>query len=197
MRPRSHGGRAGAWPSADVAGPVLRERHGARPYLMRHAPANPPWLSSFFRDTNCPFCNARLFMLTHRYKEYSTAGLDVVAFFSATHEQVDEFLRIRPRPFRVIADPKMSAYQAYGIQRSLARKVKGVARRPGLWMRGMRILGFKRTVKAMGGLRTTNVMPADILVDEHGRVVEAYYGQDAGDHMPFERIERFIGLGAH
>ncbi len=79
-------------------------------------------------------------MLTHRYKEYSTAGLDVEAFFSATHEQVDEFLRIRPRPFRVIAD---------------------------------------------------------ILVDEHGRVVEAYYGQDAGDHMPFERIERFIGLGAH
>ncbi len=140
MRPRSHGGRAGAWPSADVAGPVLRERHGARPYLMRHAPANPPWLSSFFRDTNCPFCNARLFMLTHRYKEYSTAGLDVVAFFSATHEQVDEFLRIRPRPFRVIAD---------------------------------------------------------ILVDEHGRVVEAHSGQDAGDHMPFERIERFIGLGAH
>ena len=97
-------------------------------------------LLSFFRDTNCPFCNARLFMLTHRYKEYSTAGLDVEAFFSATHEQVDEFLRIRPRPFRVIAD---------------------------------------------------------ILVDEHGRVVEAYYGQDAGDHMPFERIERFIGLGAH
>ena len=97
-------------------------------------------LLSFFRDTNCPFCNARLFMLTHRYKEYSAAGLDVVAFFSATHEQVDEFLRIRPRPFRVIAD---------------------------------------------------------ILVDEHGRVVEAYYGQDAGDHMPFERIERFIGLGAH
>jgi len=79
-------------------------------------------------------------MLTHRYKEYSTAGLDVVAFFSATHEQVDEFLRIRPRPFRVIAD---------------------------------------------------------ILVDEHGRVVEAHSGQDAGDHMPFERIERFIGLGAH
>ncbi len=154
-------------------------------------------LLSFFRDTNCPFCNARLFMLTHRYKEYSAAGLDVVAFFSATHEQVDEFLRIRPRPFRVIADPKMSAYQAYGIQRSLARKVKGVARRPGLWMRGMRILGFKRTVKAMGGLRTTNVMPADILVDENGRVVDAYYGQDAGDHMPFERIERFIGLGAH
>lgn len=97
-------------------------------------------LLSFFRDTNCPFCNARLFMLTHRYKEYSTAGLDVVAFFSATHEQVDEFLRIRPRPFRVIAD---------------------------------------------------------ILVDEHGRVVEAHSGQDAGDHMPFERIERFIGLGAH
>lgn len=155
-----------------------------------------PTLLSFFRDTNCPFCNARLFMLTHRYKDYAAAGLQVVAFFSASHEQVEEFLRIRPRPFPVIADPKMRAYRAYGIQRSLARKVKGVARRPSLWMRGMRLLGLKRTVKSMGGLRTSNIMPADILVDENGRVVEAYYGQDAGDHIPFERIEQFIGIQA-
>lgn len=153
-------------------------------------------LLAFFRDTNCPFCNARLFMLTHRYKDYAAAGLQIVAFFSASHEQVEEFLRIRPRPFPVIADPKMRAYHAYGIQRSLAGKIRGVARRPGLWARGMRILGFKRTAKGMGGLRTSNIMPADILVDERGRVVEAYYGGDAGDHIPFERIERFIGLGA-
>lgn len=151
-------------------------------------------LLSFFRDTGCPFCNARLFMLTHRHKEYAAAGLHIMAFFSASQAEVDEFLRIRPRPFPVIADPNMSAYQAYGIRKSLAGKVKGVVKRPGLWVRGMRALGLMRTVKSAAGLATTNIMPADILLDEKGRVVEAYYGQDAGDHIPFERIERFLGM---
>ena len=38
-------------------------------------------LLAFFRDTNCPFCNFRIFQLTQRYKELSTAGLEVIAFF--------------------------------------------------------------------------------------------------------------------
>ena len=32
-------------------------------------------------------------------------------------------------------------------------------------------------------------MPADFLIDEQGTVVETYYGEDIGDHIPMERIE--------
>ena len=38
-------------------------------------------------------------------------------------------------------------------------------------------------------------MPADFLIDEHGRIIEAYYGSDAGDRIPFERIELFLARG--
>jgi hypothetical protein len=38
-------------------------------------------------------------------------------------------------------------------------------------------------------------MPADFLIDEHGNIVEAYYGGDAGDHLAFERIELFLARG--
>ncbi len=32
-------------------------------------------------------------------------------------------------------------------------------------------------------------MPADFLIDEQGMVVEIYYGEDAGDHIPMKPIE--------
>jgi hypothetical protein len=38
-------------------------------------------------------------------------------------------------------------------------------------------------------------MPADFLIDEEGRIVEAYYGSDAGDRIPMERIELFLARG--
>lgn len=37
--------------------------------------------------------------------------------------------------------------------------------------------------------------PADVLIDEHGNIVERYYGKDAGDHIPMERIELFAVRG--
>jgi hypothetical protein len=35
-------------------------------------------------------------------------------------------------------------------------------------------------------------MPADFLIDGHGRIVEAYYGRDAGDRMPLQRVESLL-----
>ena len=53
---------------------------------------------------------------------------------------------------------------------------------------------FARWVLAqsIGNLRP----PRDALrVYENGNIVEAYYGSDAGDHIPFERVELFVARG--
>ena len=55
-------------------------------------------------------------------------------------------------------------------------------------LRGLRIVG-------VAGLATNNLMPADFLIDEDGRIVEAYYGGDAGDRIPLERVELFLARG--
>jgi hypothetical protein len=47
----------------------------------------------------------------------------------------------------------------------------------------------------LAGLDTNNLMPADFLIDEEGRIVEAYYGGDAGDRIPLERVELFLARG--
>lgn len=144
-----------------------------------------PTLLCFFRDAACPFCNLRVYELTERYATLHAHGLAVTAVFVATTDEVRRFVACRPRPFPVIADPSGTAHEAYGIERSFWRKVKAIITRVPDLLRGLRIVG-------LAGLNTTNLMPADFLIDAKGRIVDAYYGSDAGDRIPFERVERFL-----
>ncbi|HET7558035.1 MAG TPA: redoxin domain-containing protein [Rhodanobacteraceae bacterium] len=145
-------------------------------------------LLCFFRDAACPFCNFRIYELTHNHASLSALGLDIVAVFTSTPEEVRRFVARKPRPFRVIADPTSTAHETYGIERSFWRKWKGVVTRIPTLLKGLRIVG-------LAGLNTTNLMPADFLIDESGNIIEAYYGSDAGDRIPFERVELFLAKG--
>jgi peroxiredoxin len=147
-------------------------------------------LLSFFRDAACPFCNFRIYELTSRHAELSALGLEIVAIFSASQADVLRFAGHRPRPFPLAADSASTAHEIYGIERSLWRKLKAIVSRVPTLLKGMRLVG-------LAGLNTSNLMPADFLIDERGRIVEAYYGSDAGDRIPFERVEQFLNRRQH
>jgi peroxiredoxin len=145
-------------------------------------------LLSFFREANCPFCNFRVFELTHNYPNLSSLGLDIVAVFSSDRNDVMKFIARQPRPFQMVADQDSKAHQQFGIERSLWGKFKAMMTRIPAMIRGMRVVG-------LAGMNTGSLMPADFLIDENGRIVETYYGTDAGDHIPIERIELFLARG--
>jgi peroxiredoxin len=145
-------------------------------------------LLCFFRDAACPFCNFRIYELTGHHGALSALGLEIIAVFTSSPEAVRRFVARQPRPFHVVADPTSQAHAAYGIERSLWRKLKGIVTRVPTLIKGLRNVG-------QAGLNTTNLMPADFLIDENGDVVEAYYGGDAGDRIPFERVELFLARG--
>lgn len=145
-------------------------------------------LLSFFREANCPFCNYRVFELTHNYRNLSDLGLDMVVVFSSPRSDVMKFIARQPRPFRMVADPESTAHKLFGIEHSLWGKLKAMMTRVPAMLKGMRMVG-------LSGMKTGSLMPADFLIDEHGRIVETYYGNDAGDHIPIERIELFLARG--
>lgn len=146
-------------------------------------------LLCFFRDPACPFCNYRVYELTFRFDEFARLGLDVIAVFAADDESVKRFVAKKPRPFPVIADPQSVLYAAYGVQHfSRWGKVKALFTRLPTLIKGLRLVG-------LAGLRTTNRMPADFLIDERGRIAETWYGRDAGDRIPLERVELFAARG--
>jgi peroxiredoxin len=145
-------------------------------------------LLCFFRDAACPFCNFRIYELTEHYAALAALGLDIVAVFASTPDDVRRFVARQRRPFRVVADPTSRAHAIYRTERSFWRKLKGIFTRVPTLIKGLRIVG-------LAGLNTTNIMPADFLIDERGDIVEAYYGGDAGDHIAFERVELFLARG--
>jgi hypothetical protein len=103
--------------------------------------------------------------------------------FSASQGDVLRFAGRRPRPFPLAADPTSGAHETYGIERSPWRKLKAIVTRVPTLLKGMRLVG-------LAGLNTSTLMPADFLIDGHGRIVDAYYGSDAGDRVPLERVKR-------
>jgi len=159
---------------SDIHGkPIVIGRAGRRTLLC------------FFRDPACPFCNYRIYELTQNHATLAGLGLEIVTVFNATPEDVKRFVARHPRPFRIAADPSAQAYAAYGIERSTWRKLKGILTRIPTLLKGLRIV-------RLAGLDTSNLMPADFLIDEHGVIAETWYGADAGDRIPIERIERFV-----
>lgn len=145
-------------------------------------------LLSLFREATCPFCNFRVFELTHNYPGLSTLGLEIVVVFYSNKDDVAKFIARQPRPFRMIADEDGTLHQQFGVGSSFLGKMKAML------LRWKAVFVWMRTT-GLRGMLTGNMMPADFLIDETGTIVETYYGRDAGDHIPMERIELFAARG--
>lgn len=170
--------------SAPTLAPPLRltDTNGERADL---ADGEHTTLLCFFRDPACPFCNFRIYELTERHAQYAALGLKVVALFSGTTDDVNRFVLRHPRPFQVVADPNPQTYEAYGIEHSFWRKLRAIFTRVPTLLRGLRIVG-------RAGLKANNLLPADFLLDEQGHIVESWYGSDAGDRIPLDRVDLFL-----
>ena len=141
---------------------------------------------SFFRDAACPFCNFRIYELTNNYKAWKDAGLEIVAVFSSTSQEVRQYVANHPRPFHLIADPNLELYNQYGVEHSSKALFKAM-----LFKIPRIIKGFRT-----GGRPSNNphvkIVPADFLLDTDGSVVECWYGRDTADHIPLDRVQRFV-----
>ena len=147
-------------------------------------------LLSVFREAACPFCNVRVYELTHDHDDLRARGLDIVAIFHSDERDVRRFIARQPRPFRMVADPEGRAHAAFGAERSGFGKVRAMLLRLPALVKGLRLLG-----RVPGARRSGALMPADFLIDGAGRIVATHYGRDAGDHMPMARILRFAEDG--
>ena len=120
------------------------------------------------------------------YKEWQVAGLEVVVVFSSTVEEVRQHIARYPRPFRVIADPDLALYNQYGVEHSSSALLKAL-----LFKLPRIVKGFKTGGRPQKNSHV-NLVPADFLLDEKGNVVDLWYGRDAADHIPIERIHNFV-----
>lgn len=144
----------------------------------------------FFRDAACPFCNFRVYELTHRYKNWQAKGVEVIAVFSSTDAEVRDHVARYPRPFRLIADPNLEIYNRYRVEKSASALWKALLFRMPRIIRGIRTGGRPKPNPHV------TLVPADFLINEQGNIQDCWYGENTSDHIPLDRVDRFIASPA-
>lgn len=172
----SPGAQAPSFNLRDLNGqPVSLEQFRGRKLLL-----------SFYRYASCPFCNLRVHQLSQRAPEWRAQGLDLLAVFQSPRESILEYAGSELRPFAILPDPERGLYRAYGVEGSWGGFLKA----------GLQVGKLAAALKEgflpgrMEG--EVNMVPADFLIDEEGRIAVAYYGRDISDHLEVAAIERFL-----
>lgn len=144
---------------------------------------------SFFRDAACPFCNFRIYELTHKYTAWRAQNLEVISVFSSPAHEVREHVAKHPRPFRMLSDPDLDIYNQYGVEHSAKALLKAMMFRMPRIVRGI----------ATGGRPRPNphvrLVPADFLINEKGQIEQVWYGRNTSDHIPLDQVQAFINEG--
>jgi len=137
---------------------------------------------SFFRKAACPFCNMAIQQLIRHNAKLQEKGINILAFFASSKEEVLQYAGKQNAPFPIIADPDYKIYKKYGV----AVSYKGMFKT---------MLNPKKVFKALTGghfsLKTTfqdPVIPADFMINEDQEVHKAYYGVDYDDHLEIKEL---------
>lgn len=143
------------------------------------------YMISFYRYASCPFCNLRMSFLISDYEEFKSHKFKLIALFQSTEEDILNNVGNQKSPFPIIADPKLSQYKKFKIEKSIFAYIKGGIKLKLLLEASKN--GFN-IGKSMGPKTT---IPADFLVDENGVIKYAYYGKDISDHLDLDIVKDF------
>ena len=127
--------------------------------------------------------------MQERLSEFEQRGAEVVVISFATPARLDQYLKIRPWPFRVLADPERVAYRAFGLERaSWAQLLKPgvILTYLGLILRGRRPKAAHEDVHQLGG---------DFVLDRPGKLLYAYRSSDPADRPDVSELIAAVSGG--
>ena len=141
---------------------------------------------TFFRFSTCPFCNIRINRIVKRWNEFSE-DTTMVGVFDAKIGELTKRMKKHNAPFSIVADETYQQFKENGVEKSTPRFMWGAMRSP-LIMIQATLKGYIPMTLSMSKMST---LPADILIDENGKIVEAHYCKDTVDHLPIDRLISF------
>lgn len=143
---------------------------------------------AFERNAGCPVCNLRTHELLKQADYFKSRNISVFLVYESSVEKMKEYLGEDSYPFQFIADPQNKLYNLYGVERSMLKMMRAMFN--GLFTKvstGTKL--FKKPIKQDGHV---DRIPAEFIIDQHGKVVMAHYGKFVGDHVPFGELAKFF-----
>jgi len=146
-----------------------------------------PVLLKFYRFAECPICNLHMRELVLRHDEVAAAGLTTVVLFHSPLTRAERKHGF-DLPFRAIADPKKTIFQAYGVEESLGGMFSGMVARD--YLRAMRAGFYSKPVGHDGGVKGH---PADFIIDGDGTIRHVHYGENYADSLGVDAVISIAG----
>lgn len=146
-------------------------------------------LVGLFRGFDCPFCRRQIAQLGVAHGKLWAAGVETLAIIATPVARAAFYLKYRPTPIILLADPNMATHRAFGLPR--AEVVLGA---PGRGTAGPPMPGESDDMEGAGTkpiVAHGNQLAGHFLIDSTGIVrwahVEGAQRVDGALHFPSER----------
>ena len=143
----------------------------------------------FYRFSGCPFCNLRFHQIQKLADVYKKHHVKLISIYESSPENMKAQMADETFYSIMIPNSDSSLYKLYDLDKSKWGLFVYLIFKGGL---AKAIKGKKLYKKKVAIDGPTDRIGAEFLIDENGKVVNAYYGKMPGDYLPVDTIKNFI-----
>lgn len=152
---------------------------------------------AFLRNTQCPLCNLHVFKLSKKADKLKAAGLEILVFYESGKEmfQRSDFFHanvFKDKKFSVLSDPQRKIYDLYGAEINPQKATLEALKTAGRFEQVQEASQLGITGDGIQEGTHADAIPADFLIDENLMIQYVHYGNDAGDNISLELVEKFV-----
>lgn len=125
--------------------------------------------------------------LQSAHHEFEQAGISISLVTFEHGYWLDRWKELTQIHFPILLDPQKMLYQAFGLQRSIRRTWS----LPTLWFYARKLMRGEKLIATGGDLHQ---LGGDFILDQHGRVLFAYYSNDPTDRPQINSLLQSIQL---
>lgn len=142
------------------------------------------------RPVWCPVCNARTNELKENYKALKEKGYEVVVVYPSPLETMKGYVTDYELPFIVVSDPTEALYGQYQVEKSQSKIMAYLNHKEAKaqMKKGKQLSKEKGKSYSKKGDEHGPLVPADFVVDPAMNLLNVYYGEFMGDHLPLDTL---------
>lgn len=127
---------------------------------------------------------------------FKKAGVITLCIFKSTPQNIAKYSSASSNGDVIaLSDTKGSVFNSFMVPKSTRAAINGsihILKNLRKYRQVLDVSGALRDTSGGTNLNQLRQLPADFMIDEDGLIVDLLRAEHMTDHMPFERVERFI-----
>lgn len=145
-------------------------------------------LVCFLRPVWCPVCNKRTHELIDEYSKLKEKGYEVLVVYPTPEATLKEYVGNLKIPFIVVSDYKETLYNAFMVEKSSKKFLKSIFTKASMKMGKEGAKLYKGKKYPVKGDKHGPIIPADFVIEKNNILLNVYYGEYNGDHLPLDTL---------